>query len=203
MAKTATFAGVTLKVDVRGLDALYKETAKRGVTLAGAKAAMRKLKTAAKAAAPRRKGKGGGSLRKAQGVLARKGTKSGSTSSFAVQGAMKKFDREIVVEGRKKARRVVPAFYDHLVQLGVRPHRIGKGESLGRDATSRRKAVARTAQATGGKHPGTQPNPYRKRAWENVKDEAARRAVAAMGDALQKEIAKQHRRTMQKLSGLK
>jgi hypothetical protein len=128
-------------------------------------------------------------LKQAQGVKAAKGTRRNTTAAFAVQGARKKVDKVVKLPGRKKAVRVVPAFYDHLVQLGTRPHSVSKGERLGRDATRRRRAVVRTAQA-GKKHPGARANPYRQRAWLAIKNAAARAVVAAMAAATQKEIAR-------------
>lgn len=187
-----------VEVDVSGLEALSSEAKKRNVTIHGARAAGKVLLPAARAGAPKRPGSG--ALRRAQGVLVKKGTRSGTTASFAVQGARKKVDRMIVVRGRKKAQRVVPAFYDHLVQLGTRPHALGKGESLGRDATKRRKAIVRTGQGSG-KHPGAKKNPYRERAWGAVSARAGTAALAAMDVALVKEIAKQSARLAAKLKG--
>ena len=180
---------VSVKTDVSGIEAVISAARTRGITLAGAKAAGKLLKNAARSTAPKRPGSG--TLKQAQGVLAKKGTKQGTTASFAVQGARKKVVKMVKLRGKKKPVKVVPAFYDHLVQLGTRPHAIGKGESLGRDITKRRKtAVVRTGQSTG-KHPGAKANPYRKRAWEGVKAEAGGAAVKAMGAATQKEIDRQ------------
>lgn len=179
---------VAVKTDVSGITAVVTAAKARGITLAGAKAAGNPLKNAARAAAPKRPGSG--ALKQAQGVKAAKGTKAGTTASYAVQGARKKVVKMVKVRGRKKPVKAVPAFYDHLVQLGTGPHAVGKGESLGRSGTKRRKAVAKTAQASG-KHPGTAPNPYRRRAWQTVKGPAGAAAVAAMGRATQKEIDRQ------------
>lgn len=193
--KLSVSVKVVTKID--GIQFLAGEAKKRTVTLAGAKAAGKILKGAARSAAPRRKGGGGGSLKQAQGVRAQKG-KKGLTVSFVVQGAKKKFEKVIKRKGRNKPTRVVPAFYDHLVQLGTRPHRTGKGESLGRDATKRRKAVLRTAQKTGGRHPGTAAYPYRKWAWETVKGPASAAALVAMGAMVRKLIARQARQVFAK-----
>lgn len=196
--RAAVVPGVKVTTNVAGLQFLASEVKKRTVTLAGAKAAGKVLKLAARVGVPRRAGSG--ALRQAQGVKAAKGTKAGTTASFAVQGARKKVDKMVRLKGRKKATRVVPAFYDHLVQLGTRPHALGKGESLGRDATKRRKAVVRTAQGSG-KHPGARANPYRKRAWEAVKEPAAAAAMKAMGAAVRKAIAQQAARVFAKATG--
>ncbi len=196
MSKKPIGPQVRVKVDLSGIEAVISAARQRGITLAGAKAAGKLLKNAARSAAPKRPGSG--ALKQAQGVRAAKGTKQGTTASFAVQGAKKKIDKMVVVRGRKKAQRVVPAFYDHLVQLGTRPHALGKGESLGRDATKRRKAIVRTGQTTG-KHPGAKKNPYRKRAWETVKGPAGAAALKAMGGATQKEIDRQGAKIRTKL----
>lgn len=183
-------ANVHVVTRTDGINAIVSEAKKRNIALKGARAAGKILRSAARTTAPRRKGRGGGSLKAAQAVLAKKGRR-GLTLAFAVQGAAKKYDRQVLLKGRKKSTRIVPAFYDHLVQLGTRAHRTGKGESLGRTATKRRGVVAATSQAKGGRHPGTRPNPYRKRAWGSVKGLAGQAALTAMGQATQTEIAKQ------------
>ncbi len=190
---------VTVKTDTSGIDAVISVARQRGITLAGAKAAGKPLKNAARSGAPKRPGSG--TLKQAQGIKAAKGTKAGTTASFAVQGARKKVVKMVKLRGKKKPVKVVPAFYDHLVQLGTRPHALGKGESLGRDVTKRRKtAVVRTGQTTG-KHPGAKANPYRKRAWESVKNQAGAAAMKAMGAATQKEIDRQAAKIRTKLGG--
>lgn len=196
MASSPLHTKVRVRTNVAGLQQLASWAAKRNVTLKGAKAAGKVLKVAARSAAPRRKGRGGGSLRQAQGVLAKKGSK-GKTVSFVVQGARKGVDKTVVLKGRKTPSRVVPAFYDHLVQLGTRPHRLGKGESLGR--SGKRKVVVRTAQTTGRMHPGTPANPFRKRAWAAADERAAEAAVEAMVQATADEMRKQSRRVFSKI----
>lgn len=171
-----------VKIDTTGIHAVVSAAKKRTITLAGAKAAAKILKNAVRAAAPRRSG----ALAQAQGVKAAKGTR-GSTASYAVQGSKRKYVKMVKLKGRKTATKVVPAFYDHLVQLGTRPHALGKAESLGR---SGRRTANVTAQTTG-KHPGARPNPFRRRAWEMVKEPASRAALAAMAQATKKEIARQ------------
>lgn len=171
-----------VKIDTTGIHAIVSEAKKRNITLAGAKAAAKILKNAARAAAPRRTG----ALAQAQAVKAAKGTR-GSTASYAVQGSKRKYVRMVKLKGRKKPTKVVPAFYDHLVQMGTRSHALGKGESLGR---SGRRTAVRTAQGTG-KHPGAKANPFRRRAWQTVKEPASRAALDAMSVAVKKEIARQ------------
>jgi hypothetical protein len=172
-----------VEVSTAGIDAVLSEAKKRNITLKGARAAAKILKAAARGEAPKRSG----ATKQAQAVKAEKG-KKGATISFAVQGVKKKFVKMYRRPGRKEPEKVVPAFIDHLIQLGTKPHRTGKGESLGRSATSRRAEVKRTNQATGGKHPGAKPNPYRQRAWLAVKDRAGAACVAEMAKGTQKEI---------------
>ena len=187
---------VKVATDTSGIKAVVTAAKARGITLAGAKAAGKLLKNAARSTAPKRPGSG--ALKQAQGVKAAKGTKPGTTASYAVQGARKKVVKMVRVRGRKKPVKAVPAFYDHLVQLGTKPHALGKGESLGR--SGKRKTVAKTAQASG-KHPGAKPNPYRERAWQVVKGAAATAAVNAMGKATQKEIDRQAAKVKAKAGG--
>lgn len=179
--------GAKVNIDTRGFKSVVSEAKTRGITLKGVKAGVRVLQAAAKAEAPRRPGSG--ALKAAQGVLAKKGRK-GTTISFAVQGARKRVVRYVKLRKYKSPQKVVPAFYDHLVQGGTKPHRLGKGESIGRAARGRQKARAATKQLTGKKHPGTQPNPYRQRAWNAVKNEVASETLRAMGEELRKIVAK-------------
>jgi hypothetical protein len=174
-----------VKVDVSGIRAVVTAAKKRDITLKGAKAAAKVLLVGARGAAPKRKGSG--ALKQAQGVKAAKGNR-GSTVSYAVQGARKKVVRMVRLPGRRKPVKVVPAFYDHLVQLGTRPHSLAKGSALAR--TGRRRG-AEVGQDRGGKHPGAKPNPYRKRVWVLVRGAAAGACLAAMGRATQKEIDRQ------------
>lgn len=179
-----------VSVDTSGFKFLVAENKKRDVTLKGAKAGGKVLERAAKATAPTRTRM----LRKAQGVKAAKGRK-GSTIAFAVQGARKRTEAMVVPPGRKKPERVVPAFYDHLVQGGTRPHSVSKGQRLERKQKTNKKGrlygkmVAQTDQ-TGRQHPGARANPYRKRAWETVKSEAGRSTLEAMAKEEQRLIVK-------------
>lgn len=174
-------------VNGSGIDLLTSEAKKRNITLRGAKAAGKLLKIAARAEAPARTG----ALKQAQGVKAAKGTTAGSTASFAVQGARKKVARMVRLPGRKTVSRVVPAFYDHLVQLGTKSHSLAKGANVARPARAGKKATAAVGQAAGRMHPGATANPYRRRAWESVKDRAGEVAVEEMGAATRTAIEKQ------------
>jgi hypothetical protein len=197
--------GVTTKIDTQGFEALVAENKKRNVSLKGARAGGKVLQKAARAGAPKRKGSG--ALKQSQGVKAAKGRK-GLTVSYAVQGARRKVDKMVTPAGRKKPMRVVPAFYDHLVQGGTKPHSVAKGQSLGRGQRVSKKgkvygkSVVRTDQA-GKQHPGAKANPYRRRAWDAVKDEAGAAALAAMAAETQKVIEKESAKILAKLSGVK
>lgn len=180
----------TVKVSTAGIEFLVAENKRRDVTLKGARAAAKVLERAAKNESPRRTGM----LRKAQGVLAKKGRK-GTTTSFAVQGAKKRTEKMVAPPGRSKPQRIVPAFYDHLVQGGTKPHSVSKGERLGREQRTNKRGrvfgrqVAQTSQ-TGKLHPGAKPNPYRKRAWSSSQVAAGEAGLAAMAEAEQKLLAK-------------
>lgn len=176
-------------IDTGGITGVASEAKKRNITLKGAKAAGKILKVAARSAAPKRSG----ATKRAQAVKAAKG-KKGTTTSYAVQGVKKKFSMQYTPKGRTKSERVVPAFIDHLIQLGTKPHALKKGASLGRKGKG-------AAAQVGKKHPGARPNPYRERAWESVKGEAGAAATAAMGAATQKEIDRQAAKVLAKLKG--
>ena len=156
---------------------MVNEAQSRSVTLAGVKAGIKILQRAARSAAPRRRNSG--ALKQSQGTIAKKG-KKGKTVSFAVQGARKGFEKMVTPKGYKKPQRAVPAFYDHLVQGGTRPHRLGKGEKILRINARGRQVGKVTEQTTGGKHPGSQRNPYRKRAYEAVKGTIGVEVLKAM-----------------------
>jgi len=170
--------GATTTTDVAGMVALVKLSRQRDITLKGVKAGVKVLERAAKAGAP----KASGALRVAQGNKAKKG-RSGGTTSYAVQGAKTKTEKMVTRKGRRTPTRAVPAFYDHLVNLGTKPHAVGKGSALGR------KGKPAGAQV-GGLHPGTAAQPFRRRAWAAVKDQAGGAALKAMAAAVQSAIAK-------------
>lgn len=180
-----------VRVNTAGMKLIVAENKKRDVTLKGARAGTKVLERAAKAEAPVRKGSG--MLRKAQGVLAKKGRK-GTTISFAVQGARKRIEKMVTLPGRTKPQRVVPAFYDHLVQGGTAAHSVSKGERLERKQKTSKsgkaygKMVAQTSQ-TGRKHPGARANPYRRRAWNTSQGAVGDAALNAMAEAERKILA--------------
>lgn len=175
--------GMKVEIDVRGIASVLSAVQTRQVTLKGVRAGIKVLVGPAKAGAPRRKGSG--ALKQSQGYKAAKGRK-GRTISYAVQGA------RVAVQKTYKGRVVKPAKYDHLVQGGTRPHRLGKGEKLARAAIAKFKTAFKpgTSQTTGGMHPGARANPYRKRAFNAVKGQVAAAMNKAVGDELQRLIAK-------------
>lgn len=180
-----------VKIDVSGITELVSKAKSRSITLKGVRAGMKKFLPLARAGAPRRPRSG--ALKQSQGVKAAKGRK-GNTISYAVQGAKTGFEKMVTPKGKHKPQRTVPEFYDHLVMGGTKPHRLGKGESLGRLSKRGRKAVIRTAQVKGGMHPGTRPNPYRRRAWEAAKDYIGAETNRVMAVEIQSEMAKQSAR---------
>lgn len=173
------------KIDVTGIADLVGKVKSRSITLKGVREGIKKFLPLARAGAPRRPRSG--ALKQSQGTKAAKG-KKGNTVSYAVQGAKTGFEKMVTPKGKHKPQRAVPAFYDHLVMGGTKPHRLGKGESLGRLSKRGRKAVIRTAQIAGGMHPGTTANPYRKRAWEAAKGYVGAETNRVMGLEVQKVI---------------
>lgn len=138
-----------MAVDMTPAVGLVKSLAQRRIAYKAVTAGARVVQKAAKAAAPKRKGSG--ALKQSLGVKAAKG-KRGRSLAFAVIGPRKKIVKQIVPPRGKKPRRVVPAFYAHLVELGTRPHAIGTG-----------------------RHPGTKPRPFLRPAYA-----ANRNAIAAV-----------------------
>lgn len=187
----------SVKVNTEGFNVLISEAKKRRVTLKGVKAGIRVLQGAAKAQAPYRVRSR--ALKQAQGVKAKTGSK-GKTVSFAVQGARRRVVKFVKLRGYRTPQKVVPANYDHLVQGGTKPHRLGTGETLGRIAKGRRKAIKATSQTTGGQHPGTKANPYRMRAYRQVKGQIEKVVNLAMRQELNvivhKQAAKLHKARM-------
>lgn len=64
-----------------------------------------------------------------------------------------------------------PAKYLHLIELGVRPHRVGKGSRLRRKSGSKR--LGRPELQAGGKHPGVAGRHFLKRGFELVEGQAS------------------------------
>ena len=188
--------GASVTVSTAGFTFLVAENKRRDVTLKGVRAAGKVLERAAKAEAPRRTGM----VRKAQGVIAKKGRKGG-TVSFAVQGARKRIEKFVVPPGRKKAVRVVPGFYDHLIQGGVKAHSMGMVHKEQQEyrvpgKLGYRTKLVRIKQDPGNPHPGHKANPYRKRAWSRSKGEAGEAAVDAMAEAQRKLISQAAAKTL-------
>lgn len=182
-----------VQIDVAPIKAVLSEAKKRNIAIKGARAAGRILLRAARAQAPKRSG----ATRRAQGVKAAKGRK-GQTLAYAVQGVKTKFQLVWTPKGGKKPQKVVPAFIDHLIQLGTRPHSLAKGARLSRVRGKRTSAAV--GQDSGRLHPGARPNPYRERAWVSVKRQAGEECVKAMAEATQKEIDRAAARLAAKLA---
>lgn len=174
--------GLVTKVDVSGITGFVSEAKTRNITMKGLRAGIKLLVPAARANAP----KATGTLKRAQGYRVAKGRR-GKTISFAVQGAKKKYESKVGKVVHK------PMKYDHLVQGGVRPHRLGKGEKLDRVRVTRSSEnfVPGTAQTAGGMHPGVKPNPYRRRAFDSTKDEMCRTIAREMVKEFERVVAKQ------------
>lgn len=168
-------AGVRVKIeaDVSGIAALASAAKERAVTLKAVKAGAKIVAAAAKANAPRRKGKGGGGLKQSIGVKAVKGTR-GKTLALAVIGPRKKVVRDI--PRGKKTVRSVPAFYAHLVEKGTAPHSTTKG--------------AKRKKAGPGRHPGTKPKPFLAPAFETNKAAVAAAVEKELAAGVEKELAK-------------
>lgn len=203
------YVGMRVQIDTSGFKDIVKLSESRSITLKGVRAGIKILQKPAKSLAPRRVGSG--ALRQAQGTKAKKG-KKGRTLSFAIQGAKTGFSKMVKPRGYKKSGRTrggkrrwsggyktpqkaVPAFYDHLVQGGTQPHRLGKGQSMRRRgkigrAIQQLRVLRDLARGAPGIHPGTKKNPYRKRAYQSVKAEVGAAVNKAMGDELQRIIAK-------------
>lgn len=155
---TAFDLSATVQVDyspIYGVAAMAKQ---RAITLKAVKAGAKPILQAAKAMAPRRK-LGGGTLRRSLGVRAIKG-RVGKTLAIAVIGPRKQVIEYKVVRPGGKSEKVWPAKYAHLVELGVRPHKLGAGSHLVRIVPAARlakedKKIARwSADAA---DPGTKP----------------------------------------------
>lgn len=171
-----------------GIADLVEFTKQRDVTLKGAKAAGKVVSTAAKAGAKRVSG----AMKSAIGVKAAKGNR-GLTESIAVIGARKKIQKMVTRPGRRKATKAVPAFYLHLVEKGAKPHAVGKGSKIGRKG--------KATVASGGKHPGTSPQPFLGPAYQATKSEAGDAALKAMAAETQKQIEKASTKVLAKLGG--
>lgn len=152
--------GVRVVADLAPIPAIATETQTRNATLKAVRAGIKIIQAAAKGAAPKRRGH----LKRAQGTKAVKG-KKGKTGSFAVQGAKTKY----VKTDKKSGKRVVPAFYDHLVIGGVKPHSVREGSLP---------------------HPGHSANPYRQRAYQSVKAQVGAAVLRVMGIEVNKILAK-------------
>lgn len=185
--------GVSVHIDTSGIGIAMSETQSRSATLKAVRAGIKVIQPVAKGLAPKRFG----ALKTAQGTKAVKGRK-GKTGSFALQGARSKYKRF------RKGKKIVPAFYDHLVIGGTRPHSIRKGSKLARTRVSKRtgksKTSAEVGQGVGKPHPGSRKNAYRLRAYRATRSAVMREMKRVMGIELQKILYKANLKT---LAGLK
>lgn len=190
--------GILVQVDTSPIPAILSEMESRTITLKAVRAGVKKIVPVARSMAPKRLGH----LKRAQGYKAAKGKKK-KTVSYGVQGVKTKYHK-LVKAGRRASasqRRVVPAFYDHLVLGGVRPHSIRKGSQLGRaDARPGTQKAATIGQGTGKPHPGHKANPYRRRAYQAVAAEVNKEMLRVMALEIPKMLAKHHAKIRAKLA---
>ncbi len=172
--------GLKTAVNTRGITGVVNASKSRQIAMKGLRAGIRILVHTAKSGAP----VGSGALRKAQGYRVAKGRK---VSAFAAQGVRVAAQKQVGSVIRK------PAKYDHLVQGGVKPHRLGSGEKLSRHRVTKFAEIFQpaTSQSTGGRHPGVKPNPYRRRAYQREKDRINTVILQEMGAELQRVIARE------------
>jgi HK97 gp10 family phage protein len=150
---------------LRAFDRRYaRKNLRRGIELA----ARLVLRTArAFALGPRDTG----SLRKSLGVKIR--SYRGGESIVGIVGARKDTGKDVargrirhtrtVTGGRGAVRKIVPANYVHFVELGTRPHALGKGSTLDR---MRRGKLVRGKGQFGRRHPGSPARPFLKPAYQ-------------------------------------
>lgn len=173
--------GVRVQVETVGIDSTLTEIQSRNASLKAVRGGIKIVQSAAKSYAPKRLGH----LKRAQGTKAVKGRR-GKTGSFAVQGAKVKYVK-FTRSGRKGStsmRKVVPAFYDHLVIGGVKPHSIRRGSKVAA------KGKAAVGQDTGKPHPGARANAYRLRAYNSVKNQVGAEVLRIYGVETNKILAK-------------
>lgn len=180
--------GISVKVDTSAIPGFIDEMKKRNVALRAVRKGIKIVLPIARSMAPKKLGH----LKRAQSVKAVKGKKT-KTGAYALQGARTKYVKIVPAGSRSKSgtRRVVPAFYDHLVIGGARPHVIRKGSQLGRTQdTYKIRQRATIGQGTGKPHPGTKPNPYRMRAWRSVEEQVQQVVAEQLAVETQKELDK-------------
>lgn len=185
--------GVLVEVNTSAITASLKDLQERSVTLKAVRAGIKIVQSAARGTVPKRLKH----LYRAQGTKAIKGRK-GKTGSIALQGAKTKYVKVVATGKRAKTatKRVVPAFYDHLVIGGVKPHYVKRG--LSTKTAEGRKALS---GATGKKHPGHRGNPYRERAYNAVKPQVAAEILRVAGAEVQKMLAKNQAKAFRKMRG--
>jgi len=157
-----------VKVDMRGIDEMAKNLEKLGTRIAkrGPAAAVRAGSSVIIKEIRRRAPKETGALKKSIGQKVKNYRRNKTVTS--ILGARSK--RYATAKGNRN-----PAYYAHLQELGVKPHRTGKKKSFYRRGA--------------GMHPGVKANPFMRPGW----DAAAPRAVDAVVDKMTEVFDKESR----------
>lgn len=189
-----------VEIDLSGLEGIIKAAKGRAMAKKAVSKMARILSPSVKSLAPKRSG----ALKQSQGVKVGNSTRN-KTGAFAVQGARLKVQKTVKLPGRRTPQVVIPAFYDHLVNAGTKPHSLSKGSALGRTRRRRKKpdlVTVDVGQASGKKHPGAKASKFRERAWSANKSTCIAEGMKVMADETQKVIAKESSRLLGKLKGL-
>lgn len=167
----------SVAVDTAGIREVAKLSQQRTATLKAVKGGAKIVQAAAKARAPRRKGRGGGGLKQSMGIKAQKGTR-GKTLAYAVVGSRKKVVKQVPVGKAGRTRKHVPAYIAHIVEGGAKAHKLN-----------------------GGTHPGARKNPFLAPAFDATKGRAMSEAQRVLGLETQKLIDKAAVRAAKKSGG--
>lgn len=150
-----------VKVQMAGIEEMTKNLEKIGtrVALRGPDAAVRAGGSVIIREMRRRAPKDTGSLKKSLGQKVKKYKRS-KTSTAIIGARSKRYQTD---QGRKN-----PAYYAHLVELGVAPHKTGK---------------------RGGMHPGFAAAPFMRPAWDASAPRAREAVINKMKQVFEKEAA--------------
>ena len=150
-----------LKMKMQGIEEMTKNLEKLGtrVALRGPAAAVRAGGSAIVKEMRSRAPKETGSLKKSMGQKVK--TYRGNKTVTSIIGARSK--RYETSKGRRN-----PAYYAHLIELGVSPHRTGK---------------------KGGLHPGFAAAPFMRPAWDAAAPRARQAVIDKMQQVFEKEAA--------------
>ena len=157
-----------VKIQMQGIEEMTKKLEKLGtrVALRGPAAAVRAGSSVIIKEMRRRAPVETGSLKKALGQKVKNYRGSGTVTSIV--GARSK--RYETAKGKRN-----PAYYAHLIELGVKPHRTGKkkfGYRRGR-----------------GMHPGFRAQPFMRPAWDAAAPRARKATIDKMKQVFEKEAA--------------